>query len=58
MAVGRKLAVVGAMLGALVSMLAMASILGQPARLVDLLGLFGAAFGSGAALVMAVRNKP
>jgi hypothetical protein len=55
--VRRKLAIFGAVLGAVTSMLAVDSIVGQPARLVDLVGLFGAAFGSGAAFVLAIRSN-
>lgn len=53
----RKLAIFGAGLGAFASILAIESIAGQPARLVDLVGLFGTAFGSGAAFVLAIRRN-
>ena len=55
MPVRRKLAIVGAVLGTFASLLAVQSIAGHSARLVDLVGLFAAAFGSGAALVLAIR---
>lgn len=53
----RKLAIFGAVLGTFASILAVESIVGQPARLVDLVALFGTAFGSGAAFVLALRGK-
>ncbi|MEO8161151.1 MAG: hypothetical protein ABI588_07010 [Arenimonas sp.] len=56
MNVKRKLAIGGAALGAIAAALVINSLVGHPARLVDLVGLFAAAFGSGAALVLAVRG--
>jgi len=53
----RKLAIFGAVLGTSASILAVDTIVGQPARLVDLVGLFGTAFGSGAAFVLALRSS-
>ncbi|MEO6364553.1 MAG: hypothetical protein ABIO38_00665, partial [Luteimonas sp.] len=52
----RKLAIAGAVAGAVVSLLTINVLAGHSARLVDLVGLFAAAFGSGAALVLAVRG--
>ncbi len=52
----RKLGIGGAIAGAVVSLLAINALVGHSARLVDLVGLFAAAFGSGVALVLAVRG--
>ena len=53
----KKLAIATAIAGALVSFYAISSLVGRPARLVDLVGLFGSAFAAGAGLVVAVRRK-
>ena len=55
--VRRKLALFAAVLGTCASIIAMDYIVGQPARLVDLVALFGTAFGSGAAFVLAIRSN-
>lgn len=52
----QKLAIGGAVVGTLLSALAINALVGHPARLVDLVGLFAAAFGAGAALVVAIRG--
>ena len=57
MKIQQKLAIGGAIVGAVVSLLAINALVGHSARLVDLVSLFAAAFGSGAALVLAVRGR-
>ena len=53
----KKLALVAAIAGALVSLYAISSLVGRPARLVDLVGLFASACAAGAGLVVAIRRK-
>lgn len=56
MHVKKKLAIGAAALGSVVSALVINTFVGHTTRLVDLIGLFGASFGAGAALVLAVRG--
>ena len=54
----RKLAIAGALLGTVVSLVAIQALVGRPARLVELIGLFAAAFTAGASVVAAIRRRP
>jgi len=55
--VRKKLAIVAAVVGTVVSFVAIGSLIGHPARLVDLIGLFATAFAAGAGLVVAIQHK-
>lgn len=54
----KTVAMVAAIVGTLAAFFAITSLLGQPARLVDLVGLFASAFTAGAGLVVAIRRDP
>lgn len=54
----KRLGVAAAVVGTLASFIAVESLVGHPARLVDLVGLFASAFAAGAGLVLAVRREP
>jgi len=54
----KRIAIAVAVVGSIASLLAITTLVGHPARLVDLLGIFGSALGAGAALVVAVRRNP
>ena len=54
----RRIAIVAAVVGGVASLLAISSLVGHTARLVDLVGLFASAFAAGAGLVVATRRSP